>query len=117
MASISVSRCLHFFKKSQLLHPDDVLYTVKKIIDFPVHPPPSREVTNQSLPRRGIIKLFPSRETFFSDFPAGDGKIDNLFYIVCTYFQELILGNDNDGARPEEILVTKIIKHENYNGK
>jgi hypothetical protein len=33
------------------------------------------------------------------------------------YFQELILGNDNDGARPEEILVTKIIKNENYNGK
>ncbi len=27
-------------------------------------------------------KLFPSRESLVSDFPAGDGKIDTLFYSV-----------------------------------
>jgi hypothetical protein len=27
----------------------------------------------------GIIKLFPARESFVGDIPAGDGKIDNLF--------------------------------------
>ncbi len=27
----------------------------------------------------GIIKLFPARESLVNDFPAGDGKIDNLF--------------------------------------
>lgn len=30
---------------------------------------------------------------------------------------ELILGDDNDGASPEEVKVAKIIKNENYNGK
>ncbi len=29
-----------------------------------------------------IIKLFPGRESLVSDIPAGDGKIDNLFYSV-----------------------------------
>jgi len=72
-----------FKKKSTLLHPDDVLYTVKKYYRF---------------------------------FRLGTGKSITFFYCVM-YFQELILGNDNDGARPEEILVTKMIKHENYNGK
>jgi hypothetical protein len=33
------------------------------------------------------------------------------------YTQELKLGDDNDGANPEEIQVSKIIKHEGYNGK
>jgi hypothetical protein len=28
----------------------------------------------------GIIKLFPAREWLESDIPAGDRKIDNLFY-------------------------------------
>ncbi len=31
----------------------------------------------------GIIKLFPTRESLVSDIPAGDGKIDNLFYSVA----------------------------------
>ncbi len=30
----------------------------------------------------GIIKLFPATESLVSDIPAGDGKIDNLFYSV-----------------------------------
>ncbi len=30
----------------------------------------------------GIIKLFPARGELVSDIPAGDGKIDNLFYSV-----------------------------------
>jgi hypothetical protein len=47
-----------------------MLYNVKKIIDFPV---PSRNVSNQTL---------PARESLISDIPAGDGKIDNLFYSV-----------------------------------
>ncbi len=30
----------------------------------------------------GIIKLFPSKESLVGHIPAGDGKIDNLFYRV-----------------------------------
>ncbi len=45
--------------------------TVKKVIGFPV---PSREVTNQTL-------LDGNRESLVSDFPAGDGKIGNLFSV------------------------------------
>ncbi len=32
--------------------------------------------------RPGIIKLFPARETFVIDIPAGDGKTPYLFYSV-----------------------------------
>jgi hypothetical protein len=49
--------------------------TVKKASGFPV---PRRDVTHQT-PWRGIIKLFPARESFVSDIPAGDGKTANLF--------------------------------------
>ncbi len=47
-------------------------YTVKKVGYFPVPtpPPPSRDVTNQTL---------LARESLVSDIPAGDGKIDNIF--------------------------------------
>jgi hypothetical protein len=53
------------------------VHTVKKVMDFPV---PSRKVTNQT-PWPGIIKLFPSRESVVSDFPAGDEKIYNFFTV------------------------------------
>jgi hypothetical protein len=43
------------------------LYTVKNVNDFPV---PNRDV--------------PTRESLVGDIPAGDGKIDNL-YFQCTY--------------------------------
>jgi hypothetical protein len=43
---------------------------------FPVH---SRDVTNQTLPGRGIIKLFPARESLVSDIPARNGKTANHF--------------------------------------
>jgi hypothetical protein len=36
---------------------------------------------NSSWP--GIIKIFPPRESFVSDIPAGDGKTVNLFYSVA----------------------------------
>ncbi len=55
-------------------------YCKKKISGFPV---PSRDVTDQILPGRGIIKLFTARECLVSDIPAGDGKIDSLF-LQCT---------------------------------
>jgi hypothetical protein len=29
-----------------------------------------------------MISLFPARESLVRDIPAGDGKIDNLFYSV-----------------------------------
>jgi hypothetical protein len=35
-----------------------------------------RDVTDQTLPE---MKLFPARESLFSDIPAGDGKTANLF--------------------------------------
>ncbi len=36
-----------------------------------------------SLALPGIIKLYPTRESFVSDIPAGDGKIANLFCSVA----------------------------------
>jgi hypothetical protein len=33
----------------------------------------------------GIIKLFPARESLDSDIPAGDRKLDNLFYNVVSF--------------------------------
>jgi hypothetical protein len=50
-------------------------YTVKKISDFPV---PSWDVTKQTLPGRECFK----GEFGYSDIPAGDRKIANLFYSV-----------------------------------
>jgi hypothetical protein len=76
--------CFHFlpspripfsFLLSTLTH--IVLYTVKKVSDFPF---PSRDVTNQS-PWPGIIKLLPARESLVSNIPAWDGNIANLFYM------------------------------------
>jgi hypothetical protein len=45
-----------------------VSYTVKKVNIFPV---PSQDINNNL--------VIPSRESFVSDIPAGDGKITNLF--------------------------------------
>ncbi len=56
-----------------------LLHCKKKVSDFPV---PSREVTNQTPPWRGIIYLFPAGESLESDIPAGDGKMANLFFTV-----------------------------------
>jgi hypothetical protein len=53
-------------------------YTVKKVIDFPV---PIRDVTNQTLPG-GEYLVIPAMESLFSDIPARDGKIDDLFFTV-----------------------------------
>jgi hypothetical protein len=40
-----------------------------------------------------IYKLFPPRESLVSDIPAGDGKIEKLFYVAgkrfLRYFREL----------------------------
>jgi hypothetical protein len=33
-------------------------------------------------PLAGNISLFPARESLASDIPAGDGKLENLFYSV-----------------------------------
>jgi hypothetical protein len=54
-------------------------HTVKKFSDFPV---PSRDVTYPNSPCRGIIKLYPTRESLVSDIPTGDGKIVHLFLTV-----------------------------------
>jgi hypothetical protein len=40
---------------------------------------------------RGIIKLFPARESLVSDIPAVDGKIGNLFYSVRTVILYLLM--------------------------
>ncbi len=54
----------------------------KKVIVFPV---PSRDVTNQNLPGRELLNYSRPGRVWFSDIPAGDGKMYNLF-IQCTYF-------------------------------
>ncbi len=43
---------------------------------------PSRDVSNQTSPCRGIIKLFPVRDSFVRDILAGDGKSLTFFYSV-----------------------------------
>ncbi len=49
----------------------------QKVTDFPI---PSRDVTYQTLPGWELLNSFrPCRESLFSDIPAGDGKIVNLF--------------------------------------
>jgi hypothetical protein len=58
-------RVVEFIVRSLLQCSD---YTVKKVNDFPV---PSRDVTDQTLPAAGIIKLFPSRERLDR---TGNGK-------------------------------------------
>ncbi len=50
--------------------------------------------TDQTLPGREKIELFPVRNSLVSDIPAGDGKIANLFFIVYKlHFWHLL--NDN----------------------
>jgi hypothetical protein len=56
-----------------------VMYTVKKVCDFPV--PSQAGCHKPNSPWPGIIKLFPARESLVSDNPAGDGKIANLFTV------------------------------------
>jgi hypothetical protein len=74
----SIASMLQRFTRDQ--HRDRLFtHTVKKVIDFPV---PSRDVTYQSVPLAGIIKLFPATESLVSDILAGDGKIANLFLQV-----------------------------------
>jgi hypothetical protein len=40
-----------------------------------------------TLPGHGIIKFFPVKESLVNDIPAGDRKIDKLFYRVLTMAQ------------------------------
>jgi hypothetical protein len=59
-------------------------YTVKKVSEIPV---PSRDVTTKlSLGGNNdvITELFLPRGNLVSDIPAGDGKLVNLFYGVCS---------------------------------
>ncbi len=43
---------------------------------------PQLECHKPNFPWQGISKFFPARESLVSDIPAGDGKIDSLFYSV-----------------------------------
>ncbi len=63
-----------------------LLYPVKKGSDFPV---PSRDVANQTLLWREIIKLFPAREFLVSDVSARKEK-SNLS-LQCMYCRERML--------------------------
>ncbi len=59
-------------------------HTLKnKVNDFPI---PSRDVSNQTLPP----EIIPARQSFVTDIPAGDGKIDN-FFLQCGLNIELNL--------------------------
>ncbi len=56
------------------------MHTVIKVIDYPV---PSREVTKQ-IPLAGNNLIIPGQGDFFSDFPAGNGKLITFFYSVSS---------------------------------
>ncbi len=61
-----------------------LLHRKKKVREFPV---PSRDVTTKlSLGGNNdvITELFLPRGSLVSGIPAGDGKLVNLFYGVCT---------------------------------
>ncbi len=74
--------------------------TVKKIytVDFP-RLQPGGHCT-------GIIQLFPSSESFVSDFPAGDGTINNLFYSVGFRYVVQQLSREEE-KRPQHQLCRK----------
>jgi hypothetical protein len=59
----------------------------KKVIDFPV---PSRDVNNQTLPGREKFNnyLFSASESLVIDIPAGDGKIEILFFQCISLYVE-----------------------------
>ncbi len=57
-------------------------YTVKKVLNFPVPPPPQSGCNRPNSPWLALIKLFPARESLVSDIPAGDVNIDTFFYSV-----------------------------------
>ncbi len=42
-------------------------------------------LTELSLAGNNLITVFPAMESLVCDIPAGDGKIDNLFYSVIYY--------------------------------
>jgi hypothetical protein len=54
----------------------------KNFSDFPI---PGRDVTNQTLPGREGLNFNPTGESLVSHIPAGDGKIVNLFFTVCSF--------------------------------
>jgi hypothetical protein len=57
-----------------------LLYTVKKgLAIFPS--PAGMSLAKLFLTGNTVIKLFPAREGLFSDIPAVDGKIANLFTV------------------------------------
>jgi hypothetical protein len=57
---------------------EQLIYTVKIFNDFPVH---SRDVTNQTIPRREYKNYSRPGRVWY--IPAGDGKMANLF-LQCT---------------------------------
>ncbi len=63
------------------------IYTVKKVVDFPVH---SRDVSNQTLPNREKFTYSrPERVSTVSDIPAGDGKLITFVYSVFSRWRLL----------------------------
>jgi hypothetical protein len=58
------------------------LYTVKKVIDFPV---PSRDVTNQTLPGQEKFNYSRLERVWLVTFRLGTGKSSTFFYSVPSY--------------------------------
>jgi hypothetical protein len=61
-------------------HVDRIAKVSKKIL---LHCKKRLSIFTPNSPKTGINQLFPSRQSLVSDFPAGDGKIENIFYTVC----------------------------------
>ncbi len=58
----------------------EVVTPYKKVHEFPVS---SRDVTNQAPPGQELFSydvIIPAQGEFGSDIPAGDGKLENLFF-------------------------------------
>jgi hypothetical protein len=66
--------CRHAKVRYRLLLSRHV-YTVQKVVLFPVHSRDVRCHYDKTLPGQ----LFSARESLVSDIPAGDGKNENLF--------------------------------------
>ncbi len=74
------------------------VYTVKKVRGFPV---PSRDVTYQTLPWPGKIKLFPAMESMVGDIPAGDWENREPFFTVYRVpFGLFYLNRSTDSRSP-----------------
>jgi hypothetical protein len=69
-------------------------------------------LTKLSVDGNNYCKLFPARESLFSDTPSGDGKMANLFYSLFSWYFISGTKSEDDSSRGllPETLVLKHVK-------